>query len=85
LNYFLSKENIIISKNKKSNRHSISVDKEFLKDIVNKVVKDKIDANNTEELNKQAANVLNELMKMGSLSADSILMTSKFILNNIFY
>jgi len=48
-------------------------------------VKDKIDANNTEELNKQAANVLNELMKMGSLSADSILMTSKFILNNIFY
>jgi len=52
----------------------VPYDKEFLKDFVNKVVKEKIDINNKEEVNKQAANVLNQLKKLnnGALASFNI-------------
>jgi len=55
-----------------SNRKSImSIDKEFLKDIVSKVVKDTIDITDKDEVDKQATNVLNELKKIGNLTNSS--------------
>ncbi|ORX60889.1 hypothetical protein BCR36DRAFT_578965 [Piromyces finnis] len=72
-------ENIRKSENKTnrretiSNIQSISFDKTFLKNIVDKVVTNKIDINNKEEINKHAVNVLKELKKIGTFSSNVII------------
>jgi len=70
----INKISILIDiKNKAEPVHTVPIDKEFLKKFVNRFVKEKIDINNKEEVNKQAANVLNQLKKINSKN------TSKFI------